>query len=76
MVTDEYCFAEVGLPCLNSSAIAFGSMLYNSCCVLFCSIKSSCVNLLILIIRCYYTHLQAFLLLTWLQGIKTLKNPF
>ena len=43
MVTDEYCFAEVGLPCLNSSAIAFGSMLYNSCCVLFCSIKSSCV---------------------------------
>ena len=46
MVTDEYCFAEVGLPCLNSSATAFGSMLYNSCCVLFCSIRALAFSLL------------------------------
>ena len=43
MVTDEYCLAEAGLPCLSSSATACGSMLYNNCCVFFCSIISSWV---------------------------------
>ena len=33
-------------------------------------------TLLILIVCCYNNHLQAFLLPTWLQGIKTLKNLF